>query len=55
MRITIVAFGSRGDTQPYVALGKGLQRAGHTIRIVTGDDFETLVTDHESSGPLAHQ
>jgi UDP:flavonoid glycosyltransferase YjiC (YdhE family) len=43
MRIAIVAPGSRGDVQPYVALGKGLLEAGHLVRLVTHEDFETLV------------
>ncbi len=29
MRIAIIAPESRGDVQPYVALGKGLMDAGH--------------------------
>ncbi len=44
MRITILAFGSRGDVQPYVALGLGLQRAGHKVRLVATDDFESFVS-----------
>jgi sterol 3beta-glucosyltransferase len=43
MRIAIIASGSRGDVQPYVALGKGLAQAGHAVRLVTHLDFETLV------------
>lgn len=43
MRITILAIGSRGDVQPLVALGLGLQRAGHEVCVVTADDFETFV------------
>ena len=46
MRIAIIASGSRGDVQPYVALGKGLQEAGHEIRLVTHEDFQTLVQSH---------
>jgi sterol 3beta-glucosyltransferase len=46
MQLTIIAGGSRGDVQPYVALGKGLQEAGHAVRILTSDDFQTLVTDY---------
>lgn len=45
LEISIVASGSRGDVQPYVALGKGLQDAGHNVRVLTSDDFETLVTE----------
>ena len=43
MRIAIIAFGSRGDVQPYIALGKGLHAAGHDVRFVTHEDFEALV------------
>jgi sterol 3beta-glucosyltransferase len=46
MQITIIALGSRGDVQPYVALGAGLKKAGHTIRILASKDFEELVTAH---------
>ena len=59
MRITILAFGSRGDVQPYVALGLGLQQAGHQILVCTGDDFETFVTarglDFHPAGLSFHQ
>ncbi len=43
-RVTILTQGSRGDVQPYVALGEGLQRAGYEVRLVTPDDWEGLVT-----------
>ena len=46
MRIVIIAPGSRGDIQPYIAMGKGLKKAGHTVRFVTHSDFEALVTSH---------
>lgn len=35
MEIAIIAPGSRGDVQPYVALGKGLRDAGHGVRVVS--------------------
>lgn len=44
--ITIIAPGSRGDVQPYVALGKGLLAAGHEVRMVTTRDHAQLVTEH---------
>jgi UDP:flavonoid glycosyltransferase YjiC (YdhE family) len=44
MQITIIAGGSRGDVQPYVALGKGLNEAGHTIRILAPQDYQDLIT-----------
>lgn len=46
MRIVIIAPGSRGDVQPYIALGKGLQNAGHVIRLVSHSNFEPLVTSY---------
>ena len=42
----MIAPGSRGDIQPYIALGQGLHRAGHTVRIVTNKDFKELVTSY---------
>ena len=45
MKITIFASGSRGDVQPYVALGKGLKDAGHTVGVLTSSDFQTMVLE----------
>jgi sterol 3beta-glucosyltransferase len=44
MRIAIIAMGSRGDVQPYIALGTGLKAAGHAVRLVTHENFEALVS-----------
>lgn len=44
MNITIVTAGSRGDVQPYIALGTGLKADGHQVRVLATDDFEALVT-----------
>lgn len=46
MRIAIIAMGSRGDVQPYIALGKGLKEAGHTVLLVIQQDFEALAKSH---------
>ncbi len=46
MNILILTFGSRGDVQPYVALGKGLKARGHTVTICTCSRFGSFVTDH---------
>jgi sterol 3beta-glucosyltransferase len=45
MRIAIIAIGSRGDVQPYVALGAGLRRAGHAVRLTTHPRFADLLGD----------
>lgn len=46
MNIFIITLGSRGDVQPYVALGKGLQAVGHTVTVATSSSFEPFITDH---------
>jgi UDP:flavonoid glycosyltransferase YjiC (YdhE family) len=46
MRITIPTTGSHGDVQPYVALGRGLQAAGHRVRLATHADFKDFVRGH---------
>ena len=45
MRITMLAAGTRGDVQPYVALGVGLQRAGHHVCVPAPEFFRGLVTE----------
>jgi UDP:flavonoid glycosyltransferase YjiC (YdhE family) len=47
MRIVIIATGSRGDVEPYVALGKGLKQAGHTVRLVSHTTFAELVNSQD--------
>ncbi len=46
MRITILTVGTRGDVQPYVALGLGLQRAGFAVRLTTESGFESFVNEY---------
>ena len=43
MKITILAIGTRGDVQPLVALGVGLQTAGHEVCMATPAEFEGVV------------
>jgi sterol 3beta-glucosyltransferase len=45
MRIAILTGGSRGDVQPYVALGVGLQRAGHQVCVPAPECFRGLITE----------
>lgn len=47
MRIAIIALGSQGDVQPYIALGKGLKVAGHDVRLLSHENFAGLVNAHE--------
>lgn len=46
MRIAMLAYGSRGDVQPCVALAKRLQANGHQVTLVAGRNFEALVRAH---------
>ncbi|MBK8259283.1 MAG: glycosyltransferase family 1 protein [Polyangiaceae bacterium] len=46
MKVTLVTVGSRGDTEPYVALGAALKRAGHTVRVAACEPFREYVRSH---------
>ncbi len=46
MRITILAIGSRGDVQPYLALGLGLRRAGHDVCLATHSLFQPMAEQY---------
>ena len=46
MHITLATVGSRGDVQPYVALGVGLKAAGHSVNIATHSSFEPVIRKH---------
>lgn len=43
MRLTLFTVGSRGDVQPYVALGLGLRAAGLEVTIATHEPFRSFV------------
>jgi sterol 3beta-glucosyltransferase len=49
-----LTIGSRGDVQPYIALGKGLQKEGHRVTIVTHEEYKEWITgfgiDHRTAG-----
>jgi sterol 3beta-glucosyltransferase len=46
MQVTVLTVGSRGDVQPYLALGRGLQAAGHQVRLATHPPFEPEIRSH---------
>lgn len=46
MRIVILALGSRGDVQPFVALAVALQGRGHQVTIAAAADYAPLVTQY---------
>ncbi len=46
MKITIFAAGSRGDIQPCLVLGRGLQEAGYRVCLAAPEDFADFVRPH---------
>ena len=46
MHITMLTLGTRGDVQPFIALGVGLQQAGHQVQLATYSDFESLIRSY---------
>lgn len=46
MNILIFTFGTRGDVQPYVALGVALKAHGHSVTVSTGQGFDEMITGH---------
>jgi sterol 3beta-glucosyltransferase len=46
MKIVMLAVGTRGDVQPYIALGRGLKAAGHDVLLATHTPFEDFVRLH---------
>ena len=46
MKILIVTIGTRGDVQPYVALGRALMESGHEITICTCAHFEAFIREY---------
>lgn len=54
MRIVILAYGSRGDVQPFLALAIGLQNAGHKVVLAAPHRFESFVSAYKVPfAPLA--
>jgi hypothetical protein len=45
LNVVIQVVGSRGDVQPFIALGKELQRYGHRVRLATHDIFDSFVRE----------
>jgi sterol 3beta-glucosyltransferase len=47
MIITFLTTGSRGDIQPYIALGVELKKAGHTVRIAAFENYEAFIRSYK--------
>lgn len=47
MKIAILTLGTRGDVQPYAALGRALRDRGHQVTLSTGKNFQELIKSYE--------
>jgi hypothetical protein len=47
LNIVVQVVGSRGDVQPFIALGKELQKSGHRVRLATHNKFESFVRESD--------
>lgn len=46
LRLTCLALGSRGDVQPFIALGQALQARGHQVCIATAQEYLPLAEQY---------
>ncbi len=46
MKISLLALGSRGDVQPYLALAVGLQQAGHQVTLAAPYNFTDWIQSY---------
>jgi UDP:flavonoid glycosyltransferase YjiC (YdhE family) len=47
VRVCIIALGTRGDVEPFVALGRALRAQGHDVRLASDPMFEAFITGHD--------
>lgn len=45
MKIFIATYGTRGDVQPYIAIGKGLQESGYHVTLGTSERFRDSIEE----------
>jgi len=45
MNVFLPTIGTRGDVQPFIALGEGLRRSGHAVTVCTSTRYEALVRE----------
>ena len=54
LHFALLATGTRGDVQPFVALGEELARRGHHVRVCAHEDFSGLVLRARGKGDANH-
>lgn len=45
-QISLLTYGSRGDVEPFIALGVGLRKAGHSVRLAAPAAYAPLIETH---------
>jgi len=43
MKVSLITYGSRGDVEPFVALGQGFRQAGHAVRLAAPEALGQLI------------
>lgn len=46
MKVVFLTLGTRGDVQPYIALGKEFKKCGHEALICTGASFKRMILEN---------
>jgi UDP:flavonoid glycosyltransferase YjiC (YdhE family) len=46
LKITLLGYGTRGDVQPAIVLGKGLAARGHAVRLAASNSFRGWIEGH---------
>lgn len=46
MKILLLSIGSRGDIQPFIALGLGLKKAGYEVAVCTAESHQSWVREY---------
>ena len=46
MNVLMLVVGSRGDVQPFIAIGQRMQQDGHRVRLATHPHFRSFVEAH---------
>jgi UDP:flavonoid glycosyltransferase YjiC (YdhE family) len=46
MKVTVITLGSHGDVQPFIALGAGLVKRGHCVKIATFSSFRDYILSY---------
>ncbi|XWN33509.1 MAG: glycosyltransferase [Devosia sp.] len=54
-KFLVLTYGTRGDVEPFIALGRGLVERGHSVTLCTAERFRAFVEGHAISfAPLSN-